>query len=902
MTVRRSPEPSVSDVLSNVLARVYGVALRLCPRRLRGDYGDDMRLTFEARCREAAARGGAAVIILAIYEFADLGIASVRGRRNARFTVRSADERRPLLTGLSQDARYGLRMLRRQPSFTATAVITLALGIGAATAVFTVVNGVLLRPLAYGHPQEIVALKWGRPDHMSPWFSPLNFLDLTKESGAFSQSAAYAPVFANLTGLGEPERLAGASVTWNFFDVLQTPAIHGRTFVADDAKTPDPNVIVLSDGLWRRGFGGRRDAIGATVQLDGRKVTIVGVAPVEVKLPPTAEFWQPLVFSPHDVAPRSRGAQWVMAVARLKHGVVVEQANAALATVAARLAADFPNTNGGTTSAARPLHQQIVGNIRPTLLVMLGAVTLVLLIACVNVANLLLARAQGRVREVAMRAALGAGRRRLVQQFLAESLLLGALGAFGGLLVAYGCLQTLVALGPASIPRLAEISIDVRVLAFTIALAVGTSLLFGLAPAIAATSTGDMLARLVAAAGRASTGGGARTRKILVVCEMALAVVLLIAAGLLMRSYASLQRVDPGFNPDGILTASISLPAAKYPTPADDGRFTSALVDRLASAPGVDAAAAAFGLPFSVGFNAHTSFTRRGEVDSADTPGAGMRIVTPEYFRTLSIPLRAGRVFDGHDNDSGTEVVIINQEAARRFWPDRNPLGEQIHVSVRLSEDRSGQKTIVGVVGDVKYGGLDAEPMPEIYLPYAQHRVDSFTVALRAKGDPAALAPVLRRELAALDRELPAADLQPMTSLIGSSVAERRFTMLLLVAFAAVAVALATIGIYGVLAYVVGQRTREIGVRLAIGAAPRDVVGLVLREGMLLAGIGLACGLTAAVGATRALASLLYGVTATDAATFIAVAVALGTAALLASYVPARRAARVDPMQALRTE
>jgi putative ABC transport system permease protein len=384
---------------------------------------------------------------------------------------------------------------------------------------------------------------------------------------------------------------------------------------------------------------------------------------------------------------------------------------------------------------------------------------------------------------------------------------------------------------------------------------------------------------------------------------MALAVVLLIAAVLLMRSYVQLQSVDPGFDPDRILTASISLPSAKYHDGSDLERFTTALVRQLASAPGVEAAAAAFGLPFSAGFNAHSSFTRRGEQDSADAPGAGMRIVTPDYFRALGIPLRAGRTFDARDDSNGPEVVIINQAAARRYWADRNPLGEQIHIGVNLSSnDRSGQKTIVGVVGDVKYDGLDADVSPEMYLPYSQHRVDSYTVAVRAKGDPLALAPLLRREVNALDREMPVADLQPMTALIGSSIAERRFTMLLLGAFAVVAVTLAIIGIYGVLAYAVGQRTQEIGVRLAIGASPRDVVGLVVREGMLLAFVGLGCGLAIAAAATRALASLLYGVTATDPMTFVGACLTLSGAALAASYMPARRAARVDPMQALRTD
>jgi putative ABC transport system permease protein len=888
-------------VLESLARLAYRVALIVCPRALRRGYTDEMRATFASLCRDAAARGAPAVLALVMRELWDL----LRAAASARLAPHPAPptfERRDSVGTVWLDLRYAWRLLRRQPGFTIVALLTLALGIGATTAVFTVVNGVLLRPLSYGHPDRIVSLSWGRPGRMSPWFSPLNFRDFTTQSQAFSDAAAYAPIDSNLTGLGDPERIHGAVVTWNFFHVLETPMSRGRAFVADEAKGPAPTVIILSDGLWRRFFGGRADAVGATAQIDGKPFTIVGIAPPGFKLPQTAEFWEPLIFSPRDLAPPARGAQWVRAVGRLAPGTGLLQTNSALLAVGARLAADYPMTNGGRTAAlATPLQQQMVRNVRPTLLVLLGAVTCVLLISCVNVANLLLARAQARGREVAVRAALGAGRRRLVQQFLSESLLLGTIGGAAGLVVAYACLQALIALGPASIPRLAEVTIDRRVLAFTIAIAIGTSVVFGLAPALA--STGGVLARFVANAGRGSVGGGTRTRKILVVTEMALAVVLLAGAGLLMRSYQQLQHVNPGFNPDHVLTASVSLPSAKYPQVSDDGRFTSALVDRLAATPGVSGAAVAFGLPFSVGFNASTSFRRRGEADSADSPSAGMRIVTPDYFRMLSIPLRAGRAFSAHDDATGPEVAIVNQEAARRFWPGADPLGEQIHVSVNLtSGERSGQKTIVGVVGDVKYGGLDAAAQPEIYLPYEQHRLDAYTVVLRTSEDPLSLAPALRREVAALDPELPVADVQPMTALIGSSIAERRFTMLLLAAFAAVALVLAAIGIYGVLAYVVGQRTQEIGVRLAIGAAPRDVVAMILREGMVLAATGLACGLAGALAATRALASLIFGVTTTDPITFAAVGVTLGGVALLASYVPARGAARVDPMAALRTD
>jgi putative ABC transport system permease protein len=901
-------------------SRVYGAALRLCPRWFARRYGADMRATFEALCVDARASGKAAVISLLIRELADVAAAAGRacavphahdrqGGRDRRHqdhghhgqagTAHSHEGRAPV-GAIWQDMRYAVRMLRRQPGFTLVAVLTLALGIGANTAVFTVVNGVLLRPLSYGDSSRLVILMFGRPGLVSPWFSPLNYLDFTSQSEAFTESAAFAPTTVNITGQGDPERIDGARVSWNFFHALQVPMPVGRAFMAGDATGSGAAVVVISDGLWKRRYGARADAVGSVLDVDGTPMTIVGVAGPEVKLPRSAQFWQPLVFAPRDIAPPARGAQWISAVARLRPGVDLNEANAALATVSSRLAADYPRINQGHVALARPLQQQMVRAVRPALLVLLGAVSFVLLIACVNVANLLLARSQGRSREVAVRAALGAGRRRLVQQFLSESLVLGGLGAVAGLMVAFWCTRALVWLGPRSIPRLSDVRIDVRVLAFTAAITLATSVLFGLAPALA--STGGAVARFIRGAGRGAAGGpgGTRMRKALVVCELALAAVLLVGAGLLIRSYQRLQQVNPGFDPEHIVTFNVSLPEKKYGSVSDIGAFVTTLVNRLASRPGVDSAAGVFGLPFAGEFSAYTSFTRRGEVDTADAPSAGMRIVTPDYFRTMRIPLRAGRVFDAHDDDAGPEVAMINERAALRFWPGQNPIGQQIHVSVRLTRGvRSDQKTIVGIVGDVKYGALDEAAPAEIYLPFAQHQVDSFTIAIRTAGDPMSFTPVLRSEVASLDRELPVADVQSMSALIGSSIAERRFTMLLLVTFAVVAAMLAAIGIYGVLAYLVSQRTQEIGVRLAIGASPGDVVGLFVREGAVLVLVGLAGGVAGALAASRALTTLLFGVAPTDPATFAGVAAVLTIVALLATYVPARRAAAVNPMKAL---
>jgi putative ABC transport system permease protein len=878
-------------------ARVYAVAVRLLPHEFRKRYGNDMRQTFEDR---AAACRPWAVAALLVRELWDLRSTRARIKRSA-LSPQPFRQRRDPVGSLSHDIRYAFRMLYRQPAFTAVAVITLALGVGATTTVFTVVNGVLLRPLPYREPDRLVQLFHGRNGRLSMTYSPMNYHDVTTRSGVFSNSTAISPSSANLTGNGDPQLVDGANVTPSFFSVLGVTPRFGRAFVDADGILGAHAVVILSDALWRRQFGARPDVIGSTMRMDGKPFTIVGIAPPELTIPAGAEYWRPLIFTPENLSDKQRGAQWIGAITRLKPAIDLEQAKSAMAVVANRLSHDFPNTNKDRVMTAMRLQDRIVRGIRPALLILLGAVSLVLLVACVNVANLLLARANGRTREVAVRAAVGAGRGRLVQQFLAESVVLGLVGALAGLGVAYWSTRALVALGPASIPRLSEVGIDWRVLGFTVAIAVVTSVLFGLVPALA--TTGHAIARFVSTAGRGAIGhGGTRIRKTLVVCEMALAVILLVGAGLLIRSYQQISVVNPGFSPDHVLTFTIGLPEAKYKTSAAAGQFVQEFVERLAARPGVDAAAVVFGLPLDDNFAASSSFTRPGEVDSADSPSVGMRIVTPGYFKALQIPLRAGRLFDEHDDAIGPEVVVINEEAARRYWPDQNPIGQRLHLGVRLAEARSGQKTIVGVVGDVKWNGLDGTAPPEVYLPHKQHPVDNMTVVVRTAGDPTAFVPVARADLASLDRELPIAALRTMDEVVGRSITQRRFMMVLLAAFAMVAVLLAAIGVYGVLAYVVSQRTQEIGLRLAIGAAPDDVVRLFLREGVALSAVGLSVGLVGALAAGRALTTLLFGVTATDPITFAVVAGALGLAALCASYLPARRAATVDPMTALRTD
>jgi hypothetical protein len=589
-------------------------------------------------------------------------------------------------------------MLRRQPGFAIIAILTLALGIGANTAVFTVVNGVLLRPLPYGDPDRLVVLLNGRAGRVSPWFSPLNYIDVTTQSNAFAETAAFDPISVNLTGRGDPQRVDGAEVTWPFFSVLNATPRMGRAFLESDAASDAP-VIVVSDGFWRRELGKRPDAVGAKIQMDGTEYTVIGVAPPDVALPRRAQFWRPLVFTPDQLAPRSRGAQWVSAVARLKPGVGLEQANSAMAVVAGRLADQFPLNSKDRLMTATPLHDQIVRDVRPALLVLLGAVMLVLLIACVNVANLLLARAYGRARS-AVRAALGAGR------VVSSSSSSPRASCSGSRVVRLDCWSRSGARARSSR------SARRRFPGCRTSGSIGVCLIHGrdggrdqrsVRPCAGRRQCWRRDGALVIGAGRGSIGSaGTRTRKTLVVAEMALAVVLLVGAGLLVRSYERIVGVNPGFSPDRVLTFQLALPDAKYMAADSREQFVSGFVNRLRQEGGVESASAIMGLPLDSDFSISSSFRRSGEPDSVDTPSAWMRIITPDYFKTLKIPLRAGRIFNEHDDAMSPEVVIINEQAARRFWPGQDPIGQEIRLGVRLVRGaRSGQKTIVGIIGDV---------------------------------------------------------------------------------------------------------------------------------------------------------------------------------------------------------
>ena len=800
-----------------------------------------------------------------------------------------------------QNLRHGCRALRLQPGFMGIAILTLALGIGATTAVFTVAYGVLLRPLPYRDPARLVMLLYGHHGRVSPWFSPPNFRDYVAQNDAFADTAALAPITANMTGGGEPERLQGARVSWNYFDLLGVGMAYGRGFTAADS---DAAQIVLSHGLWRRRFGGRADIINSNTTLDGHSVTIVGVASADVRFPAAAEFWQPLIFNPRELSNESRGRQWVHTLGRLRNDVSPQLATAEMQRVGDGLAQEFPQTEKDVTALAIPLHERIVGDIRPTLLALLGAVALVLLIACANVASLLLARAQARGHEIAVRLALGATRRQLIGQLLTESLVLGMGGAAAGVGAAFLLVRALVLMGPASIPRLATLTVDAHVLAFAIGTAIVTSIVFGLAPALVLSRPSDRRSIMQSsrgAVGKSTTG----TRRLLVVAELAFAAMLLVSSGLLIRSYLQLQSVEPGFDPDRVATFALSLPVAKYQAPASLDAFVSTLLSRLEAEPGVESAAIAYGLPFTEDLDARTGFRREGqpEPDSASMPSASMRIVSADYMKMMKIPLRDGRLFDRRDTAAAPEVVLINQRAAQRYFAGVNPVGQQIRVAAQLARNvRNGPKTIIGIVGNVKHGGLDEETPAEIYLPYEQHQVDTFTVAVRTIADPLAIVPSLRRDVGALDPQLPLANIRSLASLVDASVEGRRFTMSLFLWFALVAAALSAIGVYSVLACLVGQRTKEIGLRLAIGASSSSVVWLFVREGAVLTAIGVTAGMAGALAADRWVRTLLFQVSPTDSTTFVLVGCALTATAVTATYVPARRAARVDPNDALRAD
>ncbi len=798
---------------------------------------------------------------------------------------------------LWQDLRFGFRMLAKSPGFTAVAVLTLALGIGANTAIFSVVNAVLLRPLDYSDPDQLYVL-WGHHPQIGREVASLpDFVDWREQNQSFEDLAAMSRRSMNLTGRGEAERVIGARVSASLFPLLRVETIRGRAFSPEEDRPGAERVAILSHGLWQRRFGSDPAFVGETITLDGESYAVIGVAPPEFQFPGRVEVWIPLAM---EVDPTERRGDFLLVLGRLKPGVTQEQAQAEMTTIAQRLEQQYPNSNTKWGIEIVSLHEQVVGNIRPALLVLLGAVGFVLLIACANVANLLLARAAAREKEIAVRAALGAGRGRLVRQLLTESLLVAIIGGALGLLLALWGIDILLALNPDDVPRLSGVGVDGWVLGFTLGISLLTGILFGLVPAVQ-ISRPDLHESLKE--GGRTSGGSLRhrTRHILVVAEVALALVLLIGAGLMIRSFDRLQRVSPGFNPENLLTMRISLPPAKYPERQHVLNFFDQLLERVRSLPGVQSAST-IDNPYIGGGGNYLSFIVEGQPTPPldQVVDAQVRSVTPGFHRMLGVPLLRGRSLTGQDGPGNRLVCVINETMARRYFPDRDPLGQRVAFDGPDGQPR--WREIVGVVGDVRQGGLDAEPYPEILLPEAQRTIPAITLMVRTANDPHTLAGAVRGEVQAMDPDQPVYAVRTMDDIMKASVAQRRFNMLLLGSFAAVALLLAAVGIYGVISYSVSRRTHELGIRMALGAQPRDIFKLVVGQGMVLVVIGVGIGLAASFGLTRFLSSLLFEVSTTDPATFAGVSLLLAAVALLACYIPARRATRVDPLVALRYE
>jgi putative ABC transport system permease protein len=777
------------------------------------------------------------------------------------------------------DLRHALRQLRRAPGFTAVAVLTLGLGIGACTAIFTVVDRVLLRPPPVLAPEQVVTVREVLPGSGEHFVSFGAYHDWRREASAFEGLAALMRTTYNLTGAGAPLHPRAARISASLLQTLGVRPLLGRGFRADEELGADrESVALVSHGFWRRALGGRPEVLGQTIRLNGRPFTVVGVLPLQSPLAADLEIFTPLGFWRGDE--RNYQAHWLEVFGRLRPGVTAGQARADLAAVGARAARPQP----GWAVLVVPLVEASVRDVRSVLLSLMGAVAFLLLIACASVANLLLARATARARELAVRAALGASRPRMIRQLVTESLLLSLLAAALGIAVARIGVDLLLALAPETLPRAADIAVDGRALAFALGLAVLTGLTFGLLPAFQVTGLplAEGLRR-----GRLEAGSRQRLRRFLVAVQMAVALVLLAGAGLLMRSFLGLQSSDPGFQPRGALIADVFLPRNLYPDRAQHRAFAEQVVDRLAAHSGVDAAAVATNIPFAD--PSPHAFRVAGEPEGAV---AHHSLVSPHYFRAMGIPLVRGRVFAPSDGEGAAPVAIINQALARRFFPGQDPIGRRIDLA-------SGQHEIVGVVGDVKLGPLEA-PGPETYEPFAQRPSWNFTVVVRGAG--AGLSPAIAAAIAGLDPEQPTQDIRPLATLVAGSLARQRFALVLFAVFSGMALLLAAVGLYGVVSYLVARRTAELGVRLALGARTADVVGLVLAQGGRMVALGLLAGLAGALLLTRLLRGLLVGISPHDPLAYLAAAGALVLAAALACLLPAHRAARIEPMAALRME
>ncbi len=806
---------------------------------------------------------------------------------------------------LRQDVRYSLRRLRAAPAFAATVIVTLALGIGANTAIFSVVNALLLRPLPYHAPERLVTIEHLYPslDGLQAPVSAPGFADYRDETTSFARMAVSAGWGPNLTGTGEPERLTGARVSGHYFETLGVAPLLGRALRPEEDRPGDERVVVLSHGLWLRLFGGDSSAVGRRLQLNGDAYEVVGVMPPGFRdfFNRRAELWRPLALPPEQYTGPGRTSEWLNLTARLKPGVPPERAQLELREFAERLKQEYADAYPRDWSLVlTTLTDKGTGDARPALLVLLGAVGFVLLIACANVANLLLARGAARTREVAVRTALGAPRRALVRQLLVESLLLALLGGAVGLLIGWVGVRALVAWNPADLAWASDIRVDGVVLAFTALVAVVTGVVFGLAPALQTTRADVQTTLREGGRGLQAERGTQTLRRALVVAEVALALVLLAGSGLLLKSFARLQGVDPGFETERLLTFNVALPAAKYASDTQRIAFFDALLPRLAAIPGVQAAGGTSDLPFGGGWSTG-SFAVEGHTpaEGEPNPWGDIRYVTPDFHRTLGVRLLRGRFLQESDGPASPPVVVVDEEMVRRYWPDADPIGKRI----TFGPDSAPEWIeVVGVVGHTMHEGLDADARVQLYFSYRQANLGQMTVALRTVGDPLRLTGAARAAVREQDPDQPISNVRTMDDLVSATVGSRRLAAVLLTVFAGVALLMAAVGIYGVMSFAVAQRTRELGVRMALGAHRGDVLRLVVRQGLGLVLVGVAVGLVGALGLTRLIASQLYAVRPTDPATFATVAVTLVLIALLAILVPAARATRLDPVVALREE
>jgi putative ABC transport system permease protein len=810
---------------------------------------------------------------------------------------------------LIKDIRYGIRSLLKTPAFTAIAIVTLALGIGANTAMFSVINAVLLRPLPYNQPDRLVTI-WEESPQRGLYEMPIslaNMRDWIDQNHTFDQISAYTFTNLNLTGAGEPARLSAVRTSANLFPLVGATPLLGRVFLPEEDREGANRVVILSHGVWQSHFGSDSAILGKSLTLNNQSYTVVGVMPASFQFPVGFGYLGRVLNEPTDLyvplAPTSketvRGSYSFFALGRLKPGMTITQARADMTAIESRLEQQYPDGNSGVGISLVATQEQTVKTIRPALLVLLGAVAFLLLIACANIANLLLARAASRQKEIAIRTALGASRLSVLRLLLTESLMLSLAGGGLGLLLAVWGTNALIALAPENIPRIDEVGFDARVFGFTLAVSLVTGLLFGLIPTFHSSKPDLNEALKESSRGSLGSATGKRLRGALVSIEVALSLVLLIGAGLMIKSFVRLQQMDLGFNPDQVLTVNLSVSSSRYPEDRQQVAFFQEALARLQSVPGVQSAAATTGLPLTLNLSGSDfRIEGRPEPEAGKEMIINTRSVSPGYFKTLGISLIKGRDFSDRDKSDAPAAAIINNDLARIYFPGEDPIGKRI-----TFDDGQSWMSIVGIIGDVKQLGLDSNAKPEVYFPYLQVTSPRMSIVVRTTtSNPLSLIAAMKSQMQTIDKDLPLDNAKTMQQLLAESTSGRRFNMLLLAVFAGVALVLAIVGIYGVMSYAVSQRTQEIGIRMALGARAVDVLKLVVKNGMSLALIGVAIGLAGSFALTRLLASLLFQVTPTDRTTFAGVAVCLIVVAFLACFIPARRATKVDPLVALRNE